>query len=71
MSLDTGRYQLYSTYKTLKERWEATEEHWQDNVRREFTEKYWDLLEQKVRAALSAIDRLTQVMVRARQECND
>jgi hypothetical protein len=71
VSLDTGRYQLYSTFKTLKERWDDTEEHWDDAVRREFGEKYWETTAQRVRAALSAIDRLTQVMVRARHDCSN
>ena len=69
MSLDTGRYQLYSTYKTLKERWDDSAEHWQDSVREEFAEKYYEPLDLHVRGTLSAIDRLTQVMVRAKQEC--
>jgi hypothetical protein len=71
VSLDTGRYQLYSTFKTLKERWDDTAEHWQDAIRHEFAEKYWEVIERRVQAELAAIDRLTQVMVRARQECGD
>jgi hypothetical protein len=69
MSLDTGRYQLFSTFKTLRERWEETCVHWQDGIRQEFAEKYWQALEPRVRATMSAIDRLGQIIGRARQEC--
>jgi hypothetical protein len=69
LSLDTGRYQLYSTFKTLQERWEETKLHWYDSVRQDFEENHWGALEPRIRATLSAIDRLSQVMVRAKQEC--
>ena len=71
MSLDTGRYQLYSALKTLRERWDATLEHWQDAVQQDFAETFWQPLEDRTRGALAAIDRLAQVVVRVRQECGD
>jgi hypothetical protein len=69
MSLDTGRYQLFSSFKTLRARWEATGMHWQDGVRQDFEEHYWDALESRVQATMSAIDRLGHTIARARQEC--
>src|SRR5262249_47436068 len=65
MSLDTGRYQLHAATKSLRERWEATEETWRDAIRRQFAEDYWEPLELRVQSALSAIERLAQVMARA------
>jgi len=70
MSLDTGRYQLYAAMKSLRERWERTQETWRDAIRRDFAEDFWEPLEQRVQAALTAIDRLGQVMKRAREECS-
>ena len=70
MSLDTGRYQLYAAMKSLRERWEQTQETWRDMIRRDFADDYWDPLEQRVQSALAAIDRLAQVMTRAREECS-
>ena len=69
MSLDTGRYRLYSSFKTLAAHWEETRLHWIDGVAQEFEENQWDALEPRVKAALTGIDRLAQIMVRARQEC--
>jgi hypothetical protein len=69
MSLASGRYQLSSAQKTLQLRWDQTCMSWRDAVRREFTERFWNTLEAQVPAALAAMDRLDQIMARARQEC--
>jgi hypothetical protein len=71
MSLDTGRYQLYTALKALRERWEDTKETWQDAVQMKFAEDVWEPVEQLSQAALSAIDRLSQAVARAKQDCGD
>jgi hypothetical protein len=71
MSLDTGRYQLYAALKTLRERWQDTKETWQDPVQAKFAEDVWEPVEQLSQAALSAIDRLSQIVARAKQDCGD
>jgi len=70
VSLDTGRYQLYSALKTAQERWDAVQEHWQDAVKQKFAEDFWEPLLSRTQAALAAIDRLSHVVFRARQECS-
>jgi hypothetical protein len=69
VSLATGRYQLASALKTLHVRWDETCMSWRDDVRREFTERFWNTLEAQVPAALAAIDRLDQVLTQLRQDC--
>ena len=69
MSLSTGRYKLYTAMKDLAARWEETKDQWQDAVRQEFEEKQWEPLEPHVKAALSAMDRMDQVLVRVRNDC--
>jgi hypothetical protein len=69
MSLDTGRYQLYSTFKTLHAHWDQTALQWNDVVRHDFEETFWQQLEPRVNQTLAAIDRLGQIMARAKQEC--
>jgi hypothetical protein len=70
MSLATGRYQLASAMKTLSVRWDQTCMSWRDAVRRDFTTRYWNMLEGQLPALLTAIDRLDQQMMQARQECS-
>jgi hypothetical protein len=69
MSLDTGRYQLYSAFKNIQARWENTLPYWDDVVRRDFEEEFWNPLEPRMQLTLSAIDRLGQIINRVRQEC--
>lgn len=69
MSLDTGRYQLYSSFKTAAAHWDQTRLAWRDEVARDFEEQHWAPLERQVKLALSAMDRLAQIVVKARREC--
>jgi hypothetical protein len=71
MSLDTGRFKLFTALKTLQVHWDQTSMVWQDGVRREFVEHHFIHLEPGVHAALAAMDRLGQVLNRVKQECSD
>lgn len=71
MSLDTGRYQVFSALKSLQETWEDTKPLWNDPVRQDFEENFWYPLEDRTRVILSAIDLLAQVLVRARKDCRE
>jgi len=70
VSLSTGRYQLYSSLETLRLHWEEVRPRWNDAVRQDFEEQYWDQVEPRVNAALAAMDRLTQVLGQLRRECS-
>ena len=69
MSLATGRYQISSAMKTLTLRWDQTCMSWRDVVRRDYTVRYWNMLEGQLPALLTAMDRLDQVLATARREC--
>ncbi len=71
MSLSTGRYQLASANKSLKEHWEQTQRSWRDEVREEFTHEFWDDMERRLNSLLTAIDRFDQVMHQVRNQCGD
>jgi hypothetical protein len=70
MSLATGRFQIASALKTLAVRWDVTCLSWRDTVRRDFTTRYWNTLDGQLPQLLTAIDRLDQLIARARQECS-
>jgi hypothetical protein len=71
MSLATGQYQVSSAFKTLQVHWEQTCRAWRDSVRHEFTTTYWNELETRIPALLTAADRLDQVLNRMKQDCGD
>jgi len=69
MRTDAGRGRLYDALKTLQNRWNEIEIHWNDSVRREFEEKIGEPLNVLTEDALRAIDRLSQIFGTARREC--
>jgi hypothetical protein len=70
VSLSTGRYQLYSSLETLCAHWDEVRPRWNDSVRQDFEEHYWNHVEPRVNAALAAMDRLAQVLAQLRRECS-
>jgi hypothetical protein len=70
VSLDTSRFQLHTALKTVRFRWERTCEQWNDPVRRQFEKEFWNHVEPAVLAAVSALDKLAQVIGQLKQECS-
>lgn len=69
MSLATGRSQLGSAFKSLKQEWLATENVWRDLVHQEFADEHWDPLAGRLMAVLTAMDRFDQALGQMKQEC--
>ena len=69
MSLDVGRYRLYSAAKVVQQHWDEARMHWSDVVRQEFAKEFFDPIEPCVQRTLTGIDRLAQVLNRLKQEC--
>lgn len=65
--LNTTAAQLNSAWKTLCQRWEESEMVWNDPVRWDFEKTYWAPLERQVTATQREMERLAQVVARARQ----
>lgn len=61
---------LHYALKALRQRWDDTQQGWNDSVRRAFEEKHLAPLDPQVLAALKAINRLSMVMSRAYDECS-
>jgi hypothetical protein len=69
VNLSTSWTDLNSAFKTVREHWEEAKTQWNDPVRDEFEEHYWNVLEAQVRSALRGIERLVPTLVKMRQEC--
>jgi hypothetical protein len=70
VSLSTSRYQLYSALEALGLRWGEVRPRWNDIVRQQFEEEYWNHVEPRANAALAAMDRLGQVLAQLKRECS-
>jgi hypothetical protein len=55
--------------KMLQARWEETERDWQDVVRKAFQDEFLVPLEASVKSTLWEMDRLAEVLTKAKREC--
>lgn len=69
MSLSTGRTRLAGSLKQLMLRWEKAKEQWDDPVSAEFEKTVLASLEPKVRAAVSAMEHMGELLGRVRRDC--
>jgi hypothetical protein len=69
MRFGTTRSQVYDAQKTARAHWNATEQDWDDEVRRTHCESVWEPLDHDVSDTLRAIDQLTVLFSQVRNEC--
>lgn len=70
-ALSSASNRLNSALKTLKERWETTQETWDDHVRREFEDHQLNPLEAAVKSAVVGMQELGEELGRVRIDCSD
>jgi hypothetical protein len=70
MSLNAGAGKLSFALKTLRTRWDHTQLYWKDEVRDEFEANHLKLIEDEVMATLNATNVLSQILLKAEQECS-
>ena len=69
MRVDAGRGKLYDAHKTLRLKWEETQTIWQDTAMKDFEERIWGPLDMQTCDVLRAVDRLSQLFMQVRGEC--
>lgn len=69
MSLAVGRSKLVGALKDLMVKWDRTKESWDDLMSRTLEERVLLPLEPKIRAAATAMEKMGEVLARARREC--
>jgi len=71
MSVAGGRVRMDMAIKDLRIRWNHVAERWNDPVSRAFEENYLDALDTAARIAGGALDKMREVIERARRECDE
>jgi hypothetical protein len=69
MNLSSSSMELSGGLKDLRAMWENTKDVWNDPVRIAFEEQHYVPLEHSVLGTIRAIERLSPIMERCRQEC--
>lgn len=67
MSLNIVHSRFQQAWYQLRQQWQRTTSLWDDPVRWQFEQDFWDGLETRVSATLQAMERLAQVITQARQ----
>jgi hypothetical protein len=70
MSLNVSSGKLKDALKELRTSWDETRAHWKDDVALDFDQRHWQPLEIQTEIALRAIDRLSEELAKARQDCS-
>lgn len=69
MSLSVGKAKLMGSLKDLMVRWEKTTAHWNDPMSADIQQTVLEPLEPKVRAAVTAMEKMGELLARAKREC--
>lgn len=64
MYFGSGTSKLHHALKTLKANWEATEDGWRDQVRRDFEDRQIEPLASQANIAVRAMDELAELFAR-------
>lgn len=67
--IESGQTKLAHSLKALLEQWDIVETHWKDSIRDEFEKRHLNELADQSRRALSAMDRLAEIIRQARRDC--
>ncbi len=70
MSMTTAKAQLTKATKLLMLKWENANEYWDDPVSRAIEKKHLDPLRDSVRAAIGAMDTMSEILQHAKQDCS-
>ena len=71
MTVSGGRAKVQIALKDLMAKWERVRDHWHDDVSAAFDEHTLQPLDGQCRSALTAMDKMKEILHRVRAECSD
>jgi uncharacterized protein YukE len=71
MSVEGARQRLQASLRDLKAQWEVARGSWQDATSQAFGERFIEELEQAVRTAMPAMEKMAESLARVRRDCGD
>lgn len=71
MSLGVARAKLIGSLKDLMVKWETVRMSWDDANSRALEEKVLQPLERQVRSAVTAMEKASETVARARRDCGE
>jgi uncharacterized protein YukE len=71
MSVEGARQRVQASLRDLKAQWDIARSSWQDATAEAFGDRYIEELEQAVRTAMPAMEKMAETLIRVRRECGD
>jgi uncharacterized protein YukE len=71
MSVEGARQRLQASLRDMKSQWEIARSTWQDATAEAFGDRYIEELEQAIRTAMPAMEKMAEALSRVRRECGD
>lgn len=71
MGMTSARLRIHGEYRDLMIAWRRTTERWNDPVSRAFAVRRLETIEPKIRATVSAMEKMESMMTQARRDCGD
>ena len=69
MSLGSARTRLRGSLKELQIRWDEVRRSWDDVKSRDFEKQFLQPLEPRIRAAMTAMEKMEGILAGARRDC--
>ncbi len=70
MSLKIAENRLQDETKSFLVVWKASHDRWNDDIRDRFDQQYIEPIGKSLRNAQGAMERMQEIIIRARQECS-
>jgi len=71
VSVEGSRQRALASLRDLKSRWAQAQELWTDATAAEFGDRYVEQLEQAIRSALPAMEKMAETLHRMQRDCRD
>ena len=69
MSMNTAQNRLKQSAKELAIRWDAARVSWDDTMSRRFHEAHLAPLEPMIRSTVAAMEKMSEMLAKARHDC--
>jgi len=69
MSITSSRAKMLGAMKDLMLRWDRCREEWNDEASRNVDERILQPLEPRMRSAVTAMEKMGQILIKARHDC--
>lgn len=69
--VDGARVRTHGALRDFRQQWDLARQSWDDAASRAFAERYLEPLEEAIRVALPAMEKMAETLHRMQHDCRD